>query len=324
MITPRLYRKAVAGALQWRLLLLWWAALIVPGAVAALPVMRFLQKHLDHATHQAMDGAVLLDLLKQLGENGAGEQMFHGAVSAALVLLFLSPFVAGAALTAARSDEPLPLQRLLAGAGEYYGRMLRTAFAGLVPLGIGGALAALAFKLADKANQSVTTETLARRNLAFAAIAGGAAVLITHVLVDAARAQFAADPSRRSAVMAHWAALRVIVRRPVRSLGLAGIAVLLGPGIAFALMALRLQITQAGLVRIGLAWLLAQGAQVTIGWGRNSRIFGFAELSRADTADRERSGKPFAMAEPATSPPPAMVESSTLGALDPPRGNAVR
>ena len=50
MITPRLYRRSLRGALQWRLLLLWWASLLVPGAIAAAPCAFFLRAQLDHST----------------------------------------------------------------------------------------------------------------------------------------------------------------------------------------------------------------------------------------------------------------------------------
>ncbi|HUJ25895.1 MAG TPA: hypothetical protein VLW85_07755 [Myxococcales bacterium] len=329
MITPRLYRKAVLGALQWRLFLLWWAALVVPGAIAALPVIEFLRKQLDHSPLAAglvarLDGGVAIELARQLGQNGAGDSIALGFAGAALVVLFTSPFVAGATLAAARSDEPLPLSRLLTGAGEYYGRMLRTSIAALVPLGIGGALAAAALKAADKANQHVTTEAAADRNTHLALAAGALAVFLAHLVVDAARAQFAADPGRRSGVVAHWSALKLLVRRPLRSLGLGLIAVGLGPALALVLMELRLEIAQSNAAEMALAWALAQAAHVAIGWGRSARLFGLADLSRADTADRDRAGKAFAMAEPATSPPPALVQSSTLDALDPPRNTAPR
>ena len=329
MITPRLYRKAVFGSLQWRLLLIWWAALVVPGAVAALPVLHFLRRQLAHSPRAAelvarLDGAAAIELLRQLGQNGADESMAFGLVGSALLTLFVSPFVAGATLAAARSDEPLPLSRLLSGAGEYYGRMLRTTLAALVPLGAAGGLAAAALKAAEKASRHATTEAAADRNAHLALLAGAAAVFVAHLLADAARAQFAADPGRRSGVVAHWSALGLLVRRPLRSLGLGVIASALGPLLALALMELRLEVVQSNAAQMALAWALAQAAQLTIGWARAARLFGFADLSRADTADRDRTGRPFAMAEPASSPPPALVQSTTLDALGPPRTDAVR
>lgn len=331
MITPRLFRKALRGALQWRLLLIWWASLLLPGAIAALPVFTFLSRQLDHSTRAAqavawMDGAMFLDLARQLGEQGAAQSIGLGLGGAALVLLFVSPFVAGATVAAARSDEPLPLQKLLAGAGELYGRMLRTFFAGLIPLGIAGGLAAGALKAVEKANQHAVTETAATRHLRIGIAAAGALVFVAHLLVDTARSQFAADSSRRSALVALWTAVRLLLRLPLRALGIGALGAAVGLGLAAALMALRLQIPQAGPFTVLVAWVLAQAAHLAVGWGRAARIFGLAELTRADAADRDRS-ESFRMEPPATSPPPAVsaqVRSTTLPALDPPPPPAAR
>src|SRR5207248_2372492 len=53
VITPRLYSRALRGAFQWRLLALWWASLLLPGALAALPVAAFLRAQLDHSPEAA-------------------------------------------------------------------------------------------------------------------------------------------------------------------------------------------------------------------------------------------------------------------------------
>jgi hypothetical protein len=331
VITPRLFRKSLRGALQWRLLLMWWVSLLVPGAVAALPVFTFLSRQLDHSPRAAqalpwMDGAMFLDLLRQLGENGTEQSIGLGLAGAALMLLFISPFLAGATVAAARSDEPLPLQNLLAGAGEFYGRMLRTFVAGLIPLGIGGGLAAGAMKLVEKANQHAVTETAAGRHLRVGLAAAGALVFVAHLLVDTARAQFAADSRRRSALLALWSSVRLFLRRPLRAIGIGALGAAVGLGLAGALMALRLQIAQAGPFTILVAWALAQGAHLAVGWGRATRIFGLAELTRADAADRDRA-ESFRMEPPATSPPPAAppeVQSATLAALEPPPPPAAR
>src|SRR5205823_6513070 len=54
-----------------------------------------------------------------------------------------------------------------------------------------------------------------------------------------------ADPGRRSGMMALWAALRMILRRPVRALTVGALGAGVGLGIAAVLMALRLQIARA-------------------------------------------------------------------------------
>jgi hypothetical protein len=288
-----LFRRSLRHALQWRLLFLWWASLVVPGAIAALPVFQFLRRELDRSTRAKdavayLDGPTLLDLLRQFGEPGASNAVALGLAGGVLTLLFVAPFVAGATTAAARSDEPLPLSRLLAGAGELYGRMLRTFLCGLVPLGIGAGITAGAMKIASHLTERDLTETAADAHLRNAVLVSAAALFLAHLIVDAARAQFAAEPTRRSALAALWSAARLVVRRPLRGLGVGAIGTAAGLGTAALLMALRLRIDQSGVFRIGLAWLLAQMAHVAIGWGRAARIFGLAELARADAAARAR------------------------------------
>ncbi len=324
MITPRLFRRALRRSMQWRLLLLFWASLALPGLLAALPVFGFLRGQLDHSTPAAgsvawLDGWTLIELARQLAENGAALAIGWGGGAAAATALLISPFVAGATVAAARIDEPAQTATLLAGAGELYGRMLRTFLAGLLPLGIGSAAAAGIFHAATRANERTVTEAAANRNLIIASVFASVVVFVAHLFVDAARAQFAAEPTRRSALAALWSGVRLVVRRPVRAPGLGALGAAIGLGGALALMALRLQIAQRGTGSIALAWLLAQGAHVVVGWGRAARIFGLADLSRADAADRRRRE-----AAAAAAAEPQVVHSTTLSALEPPRSGASR
>src|SRR5207248_1910935 len=202
-------------------------------AIAAAPCFLFLEKHLSHWTGASravawLDGATFLELARQLRENSTSENIGLDLGAAALAMLLISPFMAGAMVTAARSDEPLPLSRLLAGAGELYGRMLRTFLVGLVPLAAGSGLAWLALKIATKVNERAIWETTANRNLLLALVASAALVFLGHLIVDAARAQFAADPLRHSAVLALWSALRLILRQPLRALAVGALGALAG------------------------------------------------------------------------------------------------
>jgi hypothetical protein len=322
VITPGLYRRCLRRGLRWRVLTLWWAALVVPGAIAAAPAFAFLSGHLDHSPRAPqnvawMDGATLIELIRQLDQDGASRALLAGLGAAALALLAASPFVAGAMVASARADEALPFRPLLAGAGELYGSMLRLALAGLIPLAAGGGLTAGIVKLALDADARALTETAAGRIRLVAAAGTALALFIAHLAVDAGRAQFAAEPGRRSALGALWSGVRVLVRRPVRSLAVAVLGAASGFLVAAALMATRLQIAQGGAAEMALAWLLAQGAQLAIGWGRAARIEGLAELSRADAGDRAR---------PAADAPGRVqvVRSATLAALDPPTSGAPR
>ncbi|MFN2549111.1 MAG: hypothetical protein ABR567_16945 [Myxococcales bacterium] len=280
MITPRLFEKSLTRSLQWRLLLVWWASLLLPGAIAALPMLRFLQRHLDHTT-SALDGAAFLQLTRQLHEDGAAASIELGLAGGLLAVVFGSPFVAGAMVAAARSDEPPQLSRLLSGAGEYYGRMLRTLLVGAIPLGLAAAVAAGTFKLAEHAVERAALESTALRHVLVASAVSAAALFVCGLLLDGARARFAAEPGRQSALLAVWSAAGLLARRPLRMLGIGALGMLVGLGGAAAFMALRSRVEP-----VALAWVLAQGAHLAVGWGRGARIFGLTDLSRADTAKR--------------------------------------
>lgn len=326
MITPRLLRRSLRRGLQWRLLLLWWASLLVPSALVAMPAFAFLRGQLDHSPGAArnvawLEGATLIELLRQLGEPGPAASLGWGTAAAVVCVLAVSPFVAGATVAAARSDEVSRLGALMAGGGALYGRMLRTLLAGLVPLGLGSAAAAGLFRLAARASERATTESAARRDLVVAAVCAAAVLFVLQLVVEAARAQFAADPGRRSAVLALWGGARLLLRRPARALAVGAVGAMAGLGAALVLMALRLQIVQSGPAGIALAWLMAQAAQVAVGWGRATRILGLAELSRADAAARARAGSRLT---PGAPPGVQVVHSTTLSALEPPRSGASR
>ncbi|MGZ6123335.1 MAG: hypothetical protein ACXWLR_00140 [Myxococcales bacterium] len=326
MITPGIHRRSLRRGLRWRVLLLWWAALAVPGAIAAAPAFAFLRQHLDHSPRAPevvawMDGATLIELVRQLGEDGAARGLLFALGAAALALLVTSPFVAGAMVASARTDEPLLFRALLAGSGELYSPMLRLTVAGMVPLALGGGLTAGILKLASDADARALTETAADRIHLAAAAAAGLALFAAHLVVEAGRAQFAVHPERRSALAALWSGFRLLAGRPLRAVLIGALGTLVGLGLAAVLMALRLQIAQRGATTLALAWFLAQGAQVAFGWGRAIRIEGLAELSRAHTADRARRPSP----PTALAPDPAqVVHSATLSALEPPPSGAPR
>jgi len=328
VIAPGLLRRSMRKALRWRVLLIWWCSLFVPSAIAAVPAFAFLREQLDHSTRAPgavawMDGATLIDLLRQASEKGASESLLAGSIGALLALLVTAPFAGGAMAASAGAGEPLPFSRLLAGAGGLYGRMVRVALLGLVPLGLGAAVVAGIAKLALGVNERVLTETAAQRNLALAAAAASAVLFLVHLLLDAARAQFAAEPARRSAARAFRSAACLLARRPFRSAGVGALGAVVGLGSAAALMALRLQIAQSGPAAMALAWLLAQAAQTAIGWGRALRIEGLAELSRTEAALRAR-GESAPPGPPQPGPQAQVVRSATLSALESPRSGAPR
>lgn len=328
MITPGIFRRSLRRALRWRVLLLWWAALAVSGAIAVAPVFAFLRGQLDRSTAARdavawMDGPTLLELVRQVRESGAEQGILVALAVALATQLLWAPFVAAAMVASAHGDESLPFSRLLASAGELYGRMLRTAVAGLIPLGAGAAVAAGALKLAAHAADRAITETDAGRALIVAGCAAALVIFIAALVVDAARAQFAADPVRRSALAALWTGSKMVWRLPLRAAGIGAVGMVLGVGGALVLMAIRLQIPQRGVPTLALAWLLAQGAQLAVGFGRAIRIEGLAELSRSDAAEASRRAS-RRLPPGGTTQGTEVVHSTTLSALEPPRSGAPR
>ncbi|HEY2028755.1 MAG TPA: hypothetical protein VGH20_06065 [Myxococcales bacterium] len=291
VITPRLLRKSLVRAGQWRLLFVFWAAVFLPSVLVALPVLAFFEKHLGHspaALFTRMDSATALDLFRQLSEDGSDANIRQGVVAALLVLLVSAPFAAAAAVAAAQTDERLRFRALLAGAGGLYGRMVRTFVAALIPFAIAAALTSAAFFAANRANDKAIRETLALGRWALASAAAAVLIFLAHLVVDAARAQFAAAPQRRSALFALGKSLRLFVRRPLRVLGIGLVGGLCAAVPSALLMLARVRLPQRNPALVALAWLLAQLAIVCVGWGRNVRIFALAELSRADAAERLR------------------------------------
>jgi hypothetical protein len=315
VITPRIFRRSLKAAAQARLLLLWWASLLVPGAIAALPVWSFFSAQLDHAPKARelvafLDGATLIELLRQAAEPAAGP-IGWGFVAAAIALVAVSPAMAGAMVAAARSDEPLGLRELLRGAGELYGRMLRFALVSAAVLGVAAAGAGLLMKAVAKASDRAIWARQAARLDLLGVLASLLLVFVFQLTLDAGRARLAVEPGRRSAFLAWWAGVRLLVRRPLRTFALGAVGTLAGPGLALVLMLLRLRVEQATPARVALAFVLAQLATLAVGWGRAARIIGFAELFRVEAAERARAGG-FAMAPPVTSPPPPAAPAPGL------------
>jgi hypothetical protein len=227
----------------------------------------------------------------------------------------------GVTLIVARAEGTVRTRALLASAGENYGRLFRVALVGLVPIGAASALSGVLFHAARTSAERAIMESQAVRGDRLAILGALVLLFVAQLCVDAARGMFAAEPYRQSALAASWAGLRLVVRRPLRSLGL-GLATLLVGGGAAALCLLA-PADPAGRGRIGVSQpssLHNSPRRESDGTGRP--IVGSADLARADAADRERraalamrSRKP--VPPPAPAPPPE-GRSGILDALAPP------
>jgi len=275
----------LARGAEWRYLALFVAALLVPAALALMPILHFLGDLFDASPRGAelvakLDSSAVVDLVRQLGEpSGAAAIMpaLHGAI---LVAVLLAPVLSSLAAALASLEEPARFGPLLARAADFYPRMLRIAFTSVLPLGVAGGIAALLFNLADKSGSSALTEAAAGRASSLATFGAVLLLWLASVTVEAGRAFFVADPERRSAWAAWWSGLKLTVRRPLQVLGMSLLTGVLGLLLAAVITAVRTRIPQAGAGAIALAFVLAQLAVAAMGWGRASRLAALVEVIR--------------------------------------------
>jgi hypothetical protein len=278
----KLLLQGARQALQWRLLLLWLAALALPLLLGMLPLWTALSAVLDRSTLGArlvhgMDLAVVGDTLPALAERGFGPGALLVAV---LVFVALLPWIAGVAMAAARAARPLGFAALLQGGLHDYGRMARLWLLALLPLGVAAGLSAGLFHVLRETVRTVTLESdavwLGRGVLALSALL----MLLAHASVDAARAQLALEPRLRSVWRAWWRGLRGLRLQPARLL-LYAVATAAGLALAALVGVLRLHVAPVSMATTLLALLLGQGVVLALGWMRMARLFALVAAARA-------------------------------------------
>lgn len=274
-------------ALQWRLLLLWLLATLLPTALLAVPVWQVLSAQLDQTINTAqwasqLNGSTLIDLIGRLMENRAA--LSNAGLGALVVMLLLSPLVSGAVATAHRADKPLPLSALLGGAGHHYGRMGRMLLWAVVPLGLAGALASGASALADKYEAIAVLESRADLVTGAASLVAVLLVLLAHLTLDSGRAQLAAYPKRTSAIKAWWRGCKMVKAQFVSALlyflGLTAV----GLALAAAITALRIALPHLGAGWFVVGIVLSELAVVAVGWMRIARLSALIDLSHRHRA----------------------------------------
>jgi hypothetical protein len=273
--------RGARQALQWRLLLLWLAALALPLLLAMLPLWAALAALLDRATLgvrlvHGTDIAVLAETLGALGERGT---LPAAALGSGLVFLALLPWIAGVAMAAARAPQPLGFAALLQGGLHDYGRMARLWMLALLPLGIAAALAAGVFHLIGETVRTTTLEDDAAWLGRGAAALALLLVLLAHATVDAARAQLVLEPRQRSVWRAWWRGLRGLRLQPARLL-LYAAPTAAGLLLAGLVGVLRLHVAPATMATTLLALLLGQAVVLVLGWMRAARLFALVAAAR--------------------------------------------
>jgi len=279
-------------ALQWRLLLLWVLLLLVPTAVAALPLLQMLGHLLDHSTHvaswaQQVDALMFSDVFHVLGRRRGA---LHGAAVASLLLvLLLLPWLNGMVVASGRAGRALGFSALLEGGLYEYGRMFRLLLWSLLPYIAAFLLAQLCLDRADDHSDDVTLESQAMLAQHVAWSLSGLLVVLAQMWVESARAAFITDGGLRSATVAIGRGLMQLLCRPFST----SLVYLLLTGVGFALAAgiglVRVNTLAVGTRGLLIGFLLSQLIVVVLGWMRIARVFALADVARSLGSGR-RSG----------------------------------
>ena len=281
-------RHGARGALQWRLLLWWTILLLLPTLVAALPVWALLAENLDYSPFAArlaarLDLLAIADLVTSARERH-GYALAGGAGVALVLTLLLSPLLAAMSASVSVSVQaarpPLAASALLAAGAHGYLRMLRMLVWAAAPFGIAAVLGGLALHAAGQAADAAVLQADGERAAHLAQLAAGLLALLAHATLDMGRALLAAEPQRRSAVLAWFAGCRRMARSPLALFG--AYLALTAPGLllAGALLLARMHMPALGAAgTIGACALTVPGVAV-LGWMRAARLLALIELVR--------------------------------------------
>lgn len=277
--------RAARAALQWRLLLLWVLWMLVPSAILGLTMWQMLRASLDYSVHaaafaQQLDMTVLTDLMAAHGKNAMA--FTQAGVLALIVTLLISPLLTGMAVTAARAQGTPGFRELTAGGLSEYPRMLRMLVWSVVPLALAAAIGNAALEAAAEHDAAAIAASDASLWSVLAAACMVLLLALAHASVDAGRAALALERRRGSAVLAWWAGCKLLLARPLATIGVYALISAAGLGLAAALAVGRINLAGASVAGFIAAFLLVQITVAVLGWMRSARLFALIELARSE------------------------------------------
>jgi hypothetical protein len=277
------YVGAAMAALQWRLLLLWVIALLIPTIVVAFPLVSMLAAQLGHSVHadefaRRFSVPMVADLMTALAP---ARNLIGGvAMIATIITLLISPWLAGMAVASGRAARPLPFAQLIQGGVAEYGRMFRLALWSLVPYGAAFGAAMAASNAADDRADLAVLQSTADSAANLALLAALVVFVLAQMIVESARAQYIADLGLRSATRAMGRGLRQLLRRPLVTLLVYLLITVIGLAIVGVLGFVRIRVTPLGVGSMVLAFVLVQLGVMVTAWMRTARLFSLAMTAR--------------------------------------------
>ena len=277
------------GALQWRLWLLWIIATGACALVGALPVWNWLGGALDYsllgdaiATGKAPP--MLIDAL--MARDTPMDVLVGGIKFATVLMLLVSPLLAGATVAASRSRATLGFGDLLRGAISEYGPMLRMLIWSVIPLGIAVAALTMIMGANESAHENAVLASDLDTGRTIAYVVGGILWVLAHASLEAGRGWLAADGRLRSALKAWWRGLKLLGKRPLAVLSVYLVTTVASLLAALLMVALRQHLDPSTGIGFVLAMLAGFGITAALAWGRIARLFGMQSLAEDAHARR--------------------------------------
>jgi hypothetical protein len=292
---------ALKSALQWRLLLLWILATLLPTLLVATPLWATLQSQFGHSLYAADIAAghnvpLLIQGLMKIGEHMGWLGVSLG--TSTVLMLLLSPWLTGMVVASLRAGRRLGFGELVHGGLSEYWRMLRMLLWSLIPLGIaaaigGGVIGAMG-KSTEQAILASEVDNASRIGLVVFAVV----FVLAHATVEAGRGWLGADAGLRSVIKAWWRGCKLLLKRPLATLLVYLVASIVGYGLALLFAWLRVRVDGVGMGAFVLSFLLGQAIVAMLAWARIARLHGMADLA----ADRMMQKAVAAPAAPVASP----------------------
>jgi len=274
--------SSLAGALQWRLLLLWLLATLIPTLLVATPLWASLQAQFGHTLQAASiaGGDNLPMLVEGLGKAAESFAWLAAALGGStLLMLLVAPWLTGMVIATLRAGRRLGFVELIAGGLSEYWRMLRMMLWSIIPLGlavlVGSGIMGAMHKSAEGAILASEVDSAGRIGLIVLVVL----VVLAHATVEAGRGWLGADPALRSVIKAWWRGLKLLLRRPLATLLVYVVTCIAGFGLAALLAWVRLEVDGVGPVAVVLSILVGQAIVLAIAWGRIARLRGMAAIA---------------------------------------------
>ena len=269
------------GALQWRLWLLWIAATGLCALIGAIPLWNWLGSALDHSLlGDAVGSGNAPELLIEAMVNRDVTGLLAAGIQfATLLMLLVSPLLAGATVAAARSRETLRFGDLLRGGISEYGPMLRMLIWSVIPLGIAVMAIVVIMGINEAAHPNAVLASDLKTGRMVALIVGGILWVLAHASLEAGRGWLAADGRLRSALKAWWRGVGLLGRRPIAVLCVYLATTIAGLVLALVFVAIRQHLDSNTGVGFLLAMLAGFGITAALALSRIARLFGMQSLA---------------------------------------------